>query len=176
MSNILIQEFHTHLGVLIIGVYNNSCCLCDWKYRKQRAAIDQRITQFLDASFIEKPHKLHNKICAQLHAYFSGTLSDFTIPLLYCGSSFQTSVWEALRMIPYGSVISYSSLSRKLNNPNATRAVAAANGANALSIIVPCHRVVGSDGTLTGYAGGLLAKEKLLQLEGALWSGQQRLF
>lgn len=176
MNNIFIQEYHSPVGVLLIGVFNNACCLCDWKFRKQRAAINTRILKSTNSTFINEPHILHSTITAQLDAYFAGSLHNFTIPIKLCGSAFQQSVWHALRSVPYGSVISYSSLSRKLNNPKAIRAVAAANGANALSIMVPCHRVIGNDGALTGYAGGLAAKEKLLNVEGALWNGQQRLF
>jgi methylated-DNA-[protein]-cysteine S-methyltransferase len=176
MNNIFVQEYNSPAGILLIGVYKNSCCLCDWKYRKQRSSIDSRIQEFTSATYINEVHALHKVISNQLDSYFAGTLQEFTIELLFCGSTFQQSVWEELCKIRYGEVISYSSLSRKLNNPKAVRAVATANGANALSILVPCHRVIGSNGALTGYAGGLYAKEKLLNVEGALWNGQQKLF
>ncbi len=176
MNNIFVQEYNSPAGILLIGVYKNSCCLCDWKHRNQRSSIDSRIQEFTSATYINEVHTLHKQISNQLDSYFAGTLQEFTIELLFCGSSFQQSVWEVLCKIPYGEVISYSSLSRKLNNPKAIRAVASANGSNALSILVPCHRVIGHNGALTGYAGGLVAKEKLLKIEGALWNGQQKLF
>lgn len=91
-------------------------------------------------------------------------------------SDFQKSVWNELIKIPYGKTVSYLALSKKLENEGAIRAVASANGANALSVFIPCHRVVGSDGSLTGYAGGLTAKKKLLQLEGAAVTSQAELF
>lgn len=96
------------------------------------------------------------------------------MPLLFCGSEFQQRVWEELQRIPYGKTISYLKLSRLLGDEKAIRAVATANGANAISILIPCHRVIGSKGELTGYAGGLNAKRRLLELEGAL--GQLDLF
>ena len=99
------------------------------------------------------------------------------MPLLLAGTRFQISVWEELQNIPYGTTCSYISLSRKLKNEKAIRAVASANGANAISIIVPCHRIIGADGSMTGYAGGIKAKKKLLEHEGVnLHNGQQLLF
>jgi len=95
---------------------------------------------------------------------------------LFVGSDFQKTVWEKLLTIPYGKTTSYLELSRMLGDEKAIRAVATANGANAISIIVPCHRVIGSDGSLTGYAGGLNAKQKLLQLEGMNFGEQLELF
>ena len=89
----------------------------------------------------------------------------FDVPLLAVGTEFQRTVWQELQNIPYGKTVSYGELSRKLGNPKAVRAVAAANGANALSILIPCHRVVGSNHTLIGYAGGLAAKQGMLALE-----------
>lgn len=105
---------------------------------------------------------------AQLKAYFSGTLKAFDLPLRPSGTDFQKEVWQALQEIPYGQTISYMTLSKRLGNVKAIRAVGHANGQNPLAIIVPCHRVIGSDGSLTGYAGGLWRKKWLLQHEGAL--------
>ena len=106
---------------------------------------------------------------AQLAAYFAGTRADFDLPLdLQAGTPFQQSVWDALRAIPRGRTTSYAELARRLGRPQAARAIGAAVGRNPVSIVVPCHRVLGTDGTLTGYAGGLERKTALLQLEGAL--------
>jgi len=99
--------------------------------------------------------------------YFNGVRKDFDLPVLLVGSEFQKRVWESLMEIPYGRTLSYMGLTRKLGDEKAIRAVARAIGENAHSIIVPCHRILGSDGSLTGYAGGLRVKKKLLQLEGA---------
>ncbi len=104
----------------------------------------------------------------QLREYFSGARREFDLPLAAHGTQFQHSVWQALAEIPYGELRSYSDLARQIGNPRAVRAVGAANGRNPLPIVVPCHRVIGSDGSLTGFAGGLAAKQLLLALEGAL--------
>ncbi len=101
----------------------------------------------------------------QLGEYFAGTRRAFDLTLSPRGTPFQQAVWEALAAIPYGETISYGALARRLGRPRAARAVGAANGRNPLAIILPCHRVIGSDGQLTGYAGGLAIKEQLLALE-----------
>lgn len=104
----------------------------------------------------------------QLGEYFTGNRRQFDLPLAPHGTDFQCTVWRALAEIPYGSTISYAQLAQRLGNPNGTRAVGAANGRNPLPIVLPCHRVIGADGGLTGFGGGLPTKEFLLRLEGAL--------
>lgn len=104
----------------------------------------------------------------QLEAYFSGNLRDFNIPMLAEGTDFQRRVWKELQKIPYGQAISYLELARRLGDEKCIRAAARANGANPIAILIPCHRVIGSDGSLVGYAGGLDMKEFLLRLEGVL--------
>ena len=104
-------------------------------------------------------------VADQLSAYFSGGLTEFDLPVAAVGTPFQQRVWEALQRIPYGETWSYGRLATEVGNPAATRAVGAANGRNPVSIVVPCHRVIGSTGRLTGYAGGLTTKEQLLALE-----------
>jgi len=101
----------------------------------------------------------------QLGQYFAGTRKQFTVPLDFNGTEFQKRVWEALLTIPFGETRSYGEIARQLGNPTASRAVGAANGRNPISIIAPCHRVIGSNGKLTGYGGGLDVKEMLLSLE-----------
>jgi methylated-DNA-[protein]-cysteine S-methyltransferase len=101
----------------------------------------------------------------QLGAYFAGKLKTFTVPLDFKGTAFQRRVWEALLTIPFGETRSYGEIARQIGKPSASRAVGAANGKNPISIIAPCHRVIGSTGKLTGFAGGLEAKERLLELE-----------
>lgn len=101
----------------------------------------------------------------QLEEYFAGSRTTFDVPMAPRGTPFQLRVWEALVRIPFGTTISYGELARRLGNPKLTRAVGAANGANPISILIPCHRVVGTDGSLTGYAGGLAMKRALLDLE-----------
>lgn len=102
---------------------------------------------------------------AQLAAYFAGELTSFDVPLTLTGTPFQQRVWGALRDIPYGETLSYGQLAARIGQPTACRAVGLANGRNPISILVPCHRVVGADGRLTGYGGGLPRKEQLLALE-----------
>ncbi len=104
----------------------------------------------------------------QLAEYFAGTRRDFDIPLTATGTEFQRQVWQSLQSINYGTTISYGELARRIGNPRAVRAVGLANGRNPISIIVPCHRVIGANGTLTGYGGGLDRKQTLLSLEGAV--------
>jgi methylated-DNA-[protein]-cysteine S-methyltransferase len=101
----------------------------------------------------------------QLRAYFAGALEVFDLPLAPQGTPFQLEVWRLLCDIPYGETISYGELARRIGNPKASRAVGLANGANPIAIVIPCHRVIGSNGKLTGYGGGLPIKEKLLALE-----------
>ncbi len=102
---------------------------------------------------------------SQLAAYFAGDLTSFDLPLNLEGTGFQRTVWAGLQDIPYGETISYGELARRIGQPSASRAVGLANGRNPVSIVVPCHRVVGSDGSLTGYGGGLPRKQYLLALE-----------
>ncbi len=112
----------------------------------------------------------------ELDEYFSGSRTSFSLPLLLCGTAFQKQVWQALMLIPYGATISYSQQAQRLGKPSAIRAVANANGANAISILVPCHRVIGKDCTLTGYAGGLPAKNYLIHLESETLNLQENRF
>ena len=108
------------------------------------------------------------EVSRQLEAYFAGRLEEFDLELAPQGTPFQMQVWRELERIPYGTTISYRELAERIGNPKAVRAVGTANGANPLPIVIPCHRVIGADGSLTGYGGGLEKKEALLALEGAL--------
>jgi len=105
------------------------------------------------------------EVIRQLQAYFRGELKEFDLPLAMEGTEFQLRVWNALRAIPYGETVSYARLAERIGNPKAVRAVGLANGKNPIPIIVPCHRVIGSDGSLTGFGGGLSTKKLLLELE-----------
>ena len=115
-------------------------------------------------SWIEAPDAFP-AVRAQLRDYFAGTRRAFDVPLDPGGTPFQSRVWRALRDIPYGETISYGELARRIGQPNAVRAVGLANGANPVSILIPCHRVIGANGSLTGYGGGLPTKRALLSLE-----------
>ncbi len=118
----------------------------------------------------ENPAALSEPI-RQMNAYFLGSLREFSLPLAPEGTPFQRRVWRELLMVPYGSTVSYGELARRIGDPKASRAVGLANGANPIAIVIPCHRVIGSNGKLTGYGGGLETKEWLLALEG----GQKKL-
>lgn len=115
-----------------------------------------------DWIFKEEPFE---KVRQQLSEYFDGKRTEFEIPLSLEGTKFQLSVWHELREIPYGTTVSYGEVAKRIDNPKAVRAVGAANGRNPIPIIVPCHRVIGSHGDLTGFGGGLDTKEALLRLE-----------
>ncbi len=120
------------------------------------------------APLVQTPdHPLLRETERQLAAYFAGTLQAFTVPLDFQGTAFQRRVWAALLTIPFGETRTYGAIARQIGQPSASRAVGAANGKNPISIVAPCHRVLGSTGKLTGFAGGLDVKARLLRLEGA---------
>jgi methylated-DNA-[protein]-cysteine S-methyltransferase len=131
-----------------------------------------RMVWFLRGRAKQKPHEDWKEdeaffidVRRQLQEYFAGELREFDIPLLMEGTEFQKRVWKTLQTIPYGETISYGELAKKIGDSKAVRAVGAANGQNPIPIIVPCHRVIGSDGSLTGFGGGIENKRKLLELE-----------
>jgi len=131
------------------------------------SATDQGISSvyFRQPEHVDQPNQ-HTMSCArQLREYLAGSRQRFAVTLDVKGTDFQQQVWQALQQIPYGQVASYRDIATSINNPKAVRAVGAANGKNPVSIIVPCHRVIGANGSLTGYAGGLERKQHLLQLE-----------
>lgn len=167
---ISIGYFTTPVGELILGSYEGKLCLADWRYRKKREQIDSRLQKGLNAQYVEENSEVIEVTITQLEEYFTHKRKVFDIPLLMLGTDFQNSVWEGLIKIPYGKTASYLELAKNVGNEKAVRAVASANGANAISILIPCHRIIGSDGSLTGYAGGLDVKKKLLELESNLFT------
>ena len=168
-----IYYFDSQYGELILGSYDGKLCLCDWRYRKKRDAIDSRIKQGLKSEYAEKDDSVLKKARRQLNEYFNHNRKVFDIPLLPVGTLFQKCVWNSLLKIPFGETASYLELAEESANRLAVRAVASANGANALSLFIPCHRVIGSNGDLTGYAAGTRVKEKLLSLEYDLFNQAQ---
>ncbi|MBN2655586.1 MAG: methylated-DNA--[protein]-cysteine S-methyltransferase [Spirochaetales bacterium] len=169
MNNIIVKTIKIPPGEVILGEYEGKLCLLDWKYRKMRGRIDSRLAICLKASFSEGNCQLFEDTERQLEEYFSGKREAFSIPLLTVGTGFQKEVWEALQKIPYGKTESYGGLAAGMGRESAVRAVAGANGANAISIMIPCHRIIASDGSLGGYAGGIPAKKKLLELESHMY-------
>ena len=130
-----------------------------------RNAVDKRIQTAAKANYVEQSDEVIETAKQQIDEYLTGNRTSFDIPLIMFGTDFQKRVWKALIEVPYGATSSYLQLAKSINNEKAVRAVATANGANAMSIIIPCHRIIGSDGSLVGYAGGLPAKKRLLSLE-----------
>lgn len=162
---ISVQRYSSPCGELLLGSIDGRLCMCDWQVEKHSERVAKRLKRLLHVEFCEQASEVTLKAAAQLDEYFAGRRRMFDIPLRFAGSEFQIKVWNELLSIPYGATISYGELARLLGMPKAVRAVANANGANSMSIFVPCHRVIGSNRSLTGYAGGLDAKRKLLEIE-----------
>ena len=165
MNQISIQFCKTKIGELIFGSFEDKLCLLDFKYRKMRKTVDERIKKGLKANFKEHNTEIIEKARAELDEYFQGNRKEFDIILQMVGTDFQKSVWNALLKVPYGTTSTYLQLAFDINNEKAVRAVASANGANSMAIIIPCHRIIGSNGGLVGYGGGLPVKKRLLKLE-----------
>ena len=163
------QVFPSPAGDLLLGECEGTICLCDWLSNpSRREALARRMQKDLHAVFLPCDTPLLREARMQLQAYFEGERQTFTLPLRLVGTAFQQEIWEVLRKIPYGKTCSYAAIAQQIGRPRAVRAVANAIGANPLSLLIPCHRVIGSSGNLTGYAGGLAAKRWLLAHEGAL--------
>lgn len=191
MKKVYIREVSTPVGQVVLGAMGDKLCLCDWKNSKRRGQNDNRIKRLMKVEFVEAPSDsskssttiqmeassamlmeelaesllVLNRAEQELKEYFAGKRKEFDVPLLMVGTVFQKLIWQALLEIPYGEVRSYMDIANRIGNPKGVRAVAQAIGSNPIAILVPCHRVVGSNGSLTGFAGGLNAKYQLLQLE-----------
>lgn len=164
-SHICIQHYDSPCGNIVLASIDNKLCLCDWNDRACGERNKQRLMQLLNADFRTETTAVLSQARKQLDEYFSGTRISFSIPLYPVGTEFQKQVWTSLLEIPYGETKSYKEIALKLNHANGIRAVAQAIGANRINIFIPCHRVVGSNHSLTGYAGGLKAKQLLLETE-----------
>lgn len=165
MNQISIQYYKTKIGELILGSFDGKLCLLDFRYRKMRQAVDDRIKKGLNGDFVEKDEKILQTTRKQLDEYLNGQRKEFDIPLRMIGTDFQKNVWKTLLQVSYGTTSTYLKLAKDIGNEKAVRAVASANGANAIAIIIPCHRIIGSDGELVGYGGGLPIKKRLIKLE-----------
>lgn len=164
-SVIFIDRYNSPCGELILGSYGGKLCLCEWAAGCRTKAIIDRMCRELGTVYEESMSDVAAKAKRQLDEYFAGGRRTFDIPLTAAGTDFQKKVWDELMLIPYGRTVSYKEVAERIGRPSAVRAVANAVGANPVSILVPCHRVIGSGRTLTGYAGGLAAKKFLLELE-----------
>ena len=153
------------LGRMIGGATNKGVCLLEFVDRKSLNTILTKIEKKHRVSLLHGTTALLEKLQIEVIAYFSGEINQFSVPLDVRGTDFQLEVWQELVKIPYGETRSYNDIARAINRPSAVRAVGNANGDNNIGIIIPCHRVIGNDGDLTGYGGGLWRKKKLLDRE-----------
>ena len=158
--------YESPFGILLLGSSGDRLCLCDWQTEKHHGSVRRRLESLMCAGFEPGTSEVLEAAARQLDEYFAGRRRAFDMPLLLAGTDFQVKVWNELLKIPFGETISYGDLAQRIGMPKAVRAVANANGANTLSVFVPCHRVIGSDRSLTGYGGGIEVKRRLLELEG----------
>ncbi len=165
MNQINIQYYKTKIGELILGSSDGKLCLLDFRRRKMRGKVDKRIKDVLGAEFIEKSDDILEETKRQIDEYLTEKRKEFDIKILMTGTDFQKIVWRALAKVGYGKTASYLDLARKAGREKSARAVANAIGANPIALIIPCHRIIGSDGALVGYSGGLSTKRRLLKLE-----------
>lgn len=160
-----IKTYSSPCGELLLGAYNGKLCLCEWYNNGSANCSIRRVERQLRAHCEAGVDTVIDSARRQLDEYFEGKRRVFSLPLLPLGTDFQQRVWRELCLISYGQTISYAEEAKRIGRQSAVRAVANANHANAITIIIPCHRVIGSNGKLTGYGGGLEAKRYLLSLE-----------
>lgn len=166
MENLIsLQHYDSPCGRLVLASFADRLCLCDWSDNPFAERNRRRIEKYLKATSKTETTSVLEETKRQLDEYFAGKRKTFDIQLCLVGTDFQHKVWNALQSIPYGSTKSYKDIAQCIGKPKAVRAVAGAIGANAISILIPCHRVIGSNHSLTGYAGGLEAKRGLLGME-----------
>jgi AraC family transcriptional regulator of adaptative response/methylated-DNA-[protein]-cysteine methyltransferase len=164
-NGISVTTAQSPIGEMILGATERGCCLVEFADREKIEAIKRRAKKRHGPILSEAETPLLRDLKAELDGYFSGTLRAFTVPLDLKGTVFEQSVWAMLLTIPYGETTSYGEIASMLHRPQAFRAVGRANGANPLSVVVPCHRVTQKGGGLCGYGGGIWRKKYLLQLE-----------
>lgn len=164
-ETIYYSSIETPLGAMLVCTDNKGIITLNFVEKTQLLQIIKDLEKQF-GKIIENPsHPYILLIKKELELYFSGQLKEFSVPIHFIGTEFQKAVWESLMNIPYGTTISYKQQAEQMNAPKAIRAIASANGKNNIAIVVPCHRVIGSDGSLIGYAGGIWRKEFLLKLE-----------
>ncbi len=158
-------ELPSPLGPLALGATDSGICLCEFHDRRALDTERRDLQQHFGAAFEQGTNDHLALLARELEAYFAGSLRAFTVPLDTPGSPFERAVWHRLVEIPYGTTTSYGALARALGKPGAPRAVGRANGRNRVAIVIPCHRVIESDGSLRGYGGGLDRKRWLIDHE-----------
>jgi AraC family transcriptional regulator of adaptative response/methylated-DNA-[protein]-cysteine methyltransferase len=161
-----VDRISTPLGPMLAGATDHALCLLEFVDRRMLPRQVERIRRRLGVVFAPGRNRILDAAAGQLDEYFRGVRANFDLPLAPCGTHFQRAVWDQLGLIPAGETRTYAQVAEAVGRPNAVRAVGSANGANALAIVLPCHRVVGADGRLAGYGGGLWRKRRLLELEG----------
>lgn len=165
MDSIHIQYYNSPCGEIVLASMGDELCLCDWNEMPCAERNKHRLTKYMNAVFRVETSDVLEQTKKQLDEYFTGTRKAFDIPLHPVGTEFQQQVWNTLLKIPYGETRSYKDIALSIANPKGIRAVAQAIGANGISILIPCHRVIGSNHSLTGFAGGIEAKRILLEIE-----------
>lgn len=166
MSTIVhLQYYASPCGEIVLASVEDKLCLCDWNEHSCAEKNMRRLVRLLNAEFVEATSAVLERAKIQLDEYFARSRKSFDLPLALVGTDFQKRVWNALLEIPYGETCSYKEIALKVDNLKGVRAVAQAIGANGICIIIPCHRVVGSNHSLTGFAGGLEVKRFLLGIE-----------
>jgi AraC family transcriptional regulator of adaptative response/methylated-DNA-[protein]-cysteine methyltransferase len=162
-----LKRLETPLGTMYACAVNEGICLLEFTDRRMLETEFKDLTRRFDATIVQGHNPHFTLLEDQLRKYFEGTLKQFTIPLCAPGSEFQQKVWSSLLQVPYGETRSYKQQADNIGKPNAVRAVAQANGMNRIAIIIPCHRIIGNNGDLSGYGGGIWRKKKLLDMEKA---------
>ena len=160
-----VQYYDSPCGEMVLASVGEALCLCDWNGMPCACRNKRGLALRLYADFLVETSAVVEQAKIQLEDYFACRRKAFDIPLRLVGTDFQQQVWEALLGIPYGETVSYKDIALRVGNPKGVRAVAQAVGANGIAIFIPCHRVVGSNHSLTGFAGGLEAKRMLLEIE-----------
>lgn len=164
-DRIVIQMIESPLGPLLVGATDEGVCLLEFTDRRMLETNLATIRKRFQSPVVPGEHAMLKRLKAELNDYFAGNRRSFSVPLAPHGTDFQEQVWTQLQKIPCGETIAYDELARRVGRPTAQRAVALANGQNRIAILIPCHRVIGKDGSLTGYGGGLWRKRLLLELE-----------
>jgi AraC family transcriptional regulator of adaptative response/methylated-DNA-[protein]-cysteine methyltransferase len=164
-STVTVTRCLSPLGPMIVGASDDALCLLEFADRRMLGTQLRRLSARMNCTFVPGSNQIIARASDELDAYFRGEIEGFTVPITDPGTVFQRQVWQQLLEIPFGTTVSYGDLARTLGRASAVRAVARAIGDNRLAIVIPCHRVVGSDGRLTGYGGGLWRKQKLLEHE-----------
>lgn len=162
---VYLNRITTPIGPMLAGTTERGLCLLEFVDRRMLEKQLERLQRHLRCAFVPGSNAITENISDELEQYFKGTLRRFTVPLDLAGSDFQKKVWKQLQTIPYAQTRSYEEQAKAIGNENAIRVVARANGDNRIAIVIPCHRVIGKDGSLTGYGGGIWRKRYLLQLE-----------